>query len=74
MVTVLLIVRADRGISFIGHDEHIGSRPNSNFLGVVELIGEFEPCLAHHLDEFGEKGPRKPSHLLSIKCEEVIVI
>ena len=34
----------------IGHNEHIRSRQNSNILGVVELIGEFEPCLAKHLD------------------------
>ena len=39
-----------------GHDEHIRSRQNSNILGVVELIREFEPCLAKHLDEFSEKG------------------
>ena len=43
-------------------------------LGVMELIGECEPCLAKHLYEFGEKGPRKPSYLSSTKCEEVIGI
>ena len=51
-----------------------GSRHNSNVLGVMELIGEFEPCLAKHFDEFGEKGPRKPTYLSSTRCEEVIGI
>ena len=51
----------ERGLPFIGHHEHIGSRQNSNFLRVMVLIGEFEPCLAKHVDEFGYKGRRKPS-------------
>ena len=42
---------ADRGLSFIGLGEHIGSRQNINVLGVMELIGELKPCLAKHLDE-----------------------
>ena len=69
----MLIVLEHRGLSFIGHDMHIGSRQNSNFLGVMKLIGEFEPCLAHHLEEFGEKGPRKPPHLSSIKYEVIAI-
>ena len=55
---VIFIILADIGLSFIGPDEHVASRQNSV---VMELTGEFEPCLAKHLDEFGEKGSRKPS-------------
>ena len=31
VAVVTYIVLSDRGLSFIGHDEHIGSRQNSNF-------------------------------------------
>ena len=40
----------DRLLPFIGNDENIGSKHNSNLLGGMELFGEFEPCLAKHVD------------------------
>lgn len=38
-----------RGLPLRGSDEQIGSIRNGNFLGILELIAEFDPFLNEHL-------------------------
>ena len=52
----------------------IGSRYNGNFLDAIELIAEFDPFLAKHVEEFGNQGRGNPSYLSSTIHEEVIQI
>ena len=73
-VVAVVTFLAERGLPFRGHDEHIGSRHNGNFLGVLELIAEFDPFLAKHVEEFGNHGRGNPSYLSSTIYEEVIQI
>ena len=73
-VVAVVTFLAERGLPFRGHDEHIGSRHNGNFLGVMELIAEFDPFLAKHVEEFGNQGRGNPSYLSSTIYEEVIQI
>ena len=73
-VVAVVTFLAERGLPFRGHDEHIGSRHNGNYLGVMELIAEFDPFLAKHVEEFGNKGRENPSYLSSTIYEEVIQI
>ncbi|MBN3309056.1 ZMYM1 protein, partial [Amia calva] len=61
-----------RGLPFPGHDEILGSPHNGNYLGLLELIAEFDPFLQEHIKKHGQKGKGKPSYLSSGICEEFI--
>jgi len=65
-----------RGQAFRGHDELIGSVHNGNYLGILELMAEFDPFLAAHIEKQcvlqQEKGRwGSVSYLSSTICEEV---
>ena len=40
---------AIRGLAFRGSEEKIDSQTNENFLGIIELISQYDPFLAEHL-------------------------
>jgi len=40
---------AERGLAFRGNDQIIGSPANGNYLGMVELLTEFNPFLTEHI-------------------------
>ncbi|GFT30196.1 transposable element Tcb2 transposase [Trichonephila clavipes] len=63
---------SSRGIAFRGDVEHIGSQHNVNYLGILELIVEYDPFLSSHMTRYGNKGQGKPSYLSSEICEEII--
>ncbi|GFV52261.1 zinc finger MYM-type protein 1 [Trichonephila clavipes] len=56
------------------HLGHIGSQHNGKYLGILELIAEYNPILSSHIAVYDNKGQRKPSYLSSIICEEIIEI
>jgi len=39
----------ERGLALRGDSHIIGNSDNSNFLGIMELIGKFDPSLADHI-------------------------
>lgn len=45
-----------RGLPFRGDNELLGSPHNGNYLGLLELIAEFDPFLKEHLEKHGNKG------------------
>lgn len=66
-----------RGQAFLGQDELIGSVHNGNYLGILELISEFDPFLASHIEKQRTKqqenrGRGSVSYLSSTICEEMI--
>nr|XP_033475584.1 zinc finger MYM-type protein 1-like [Epinephelus lanceolatus] len=61
-----------RGLPFRGDNELLGSAHNGNYLGLLELIAEFDPFLKEHIEKHGNKGRDKPSYLSSTVCEEFI--
>ena len=63
-----------RGLAFRGQNEQINSEQNGNYLGILELISEFDPFLSNHLAKYGNKGKGRASYLSSTICEEVIQI
>lgn len=65
---------ATRGLAFRGDDEVIGSKHNGNYLGMLELIANFDPFLEEHLRKYGNAGRGVPSYLSSTICEEMIHI
>lgn len=59
------------------HDELIGSVHNGNYLGILELIAEFDPFLAAHIEKQSalqqeKRGRGSVSYLSSTICEELI--
>ena len=68
---------SERGLSFRGHDEILGSRHNGNYLGAFELISKFDSFLAAHIEkqrvlQEENRGRRTISYLSSTICNEFI--
>ena len=55
---IVAVIRflAGRGLAFRGHNEVIGSSNNGNYLGMLELLTQFDPVLKQHIDTFANKG------------------
>lgn len=54
---VIAVVKSlsSRELPFRGRNHHFGSSQNGNFMMSLELISEFDPFLANHIKEFGNK-------------------
>lgn len=53
-------------------NEKIGSKQNGNFLGILELLGKYDPFLSNHIKQFGNQGRGRVSYLSSSVCNEFI--
>lgn len=71
---IIAVIRtlAERGLAFRGTDEKFGSLQNGNFLGLLELISQFDPFLAGHIAKYGNSGKGNPSYLSKTICDELI--
>lgn len=65
---------AERGLAFRGSDQFIGSAKNGNYLGLIELIAEYDPFLKQHLEDKANQGRGSISFLSTTICEELIDI
>lgn len=63
---------ASRGLAFRGDNEILGSQNNGNYLGCLELISEFDPFLADHIQNCGNRGKGSVSYLSANICNEFI--
>lgn len=63
---------ASRGLAFRGDNETLGSQNNGNYLGCLELISEFDPFLADHIQNCGNRGKGSTSYLSANICNEFI--
>ena len=57
------------GEAFRGSDEILGSDHNDNFLGIIELIAQFDPFLENHLTDYERVGRSVASYLSSMTVE-----
>lgn len=73
-VVAVIKFLSQRGLPFFGSNETIGSKLNGNFLGCMELIAQFDPFLASHLEKYGNPGSGKVSYLSSTIINEFISI
>ena len=64
----------ERGLALRGSSHIIGNSDNGNFLGIMELIGKFDPFLADHISRFGNQGSGCPSYLSHATMEEIVSI
>ncbi|CAG9840729.1 unnamed protein product [Diabrotica balteata] len=63
---------ASRGLAFRGTTEKFGKNDNGNYLGLLELIAQFDPFLDNHIQKFGNPGRGNVSYLSSTICNEFI--
>ena len=56
---------AERGLAFRGKEQVIGLPREGNFLGTLELLSQFDPFLAAHLEKYGNKEKGSVSYLSS---------
>ncbi|XP_076812876.1 zinc finger MYM-type protein 1-like [Clavelina lepadiformis] len=63
---------AKRGLAIRGADEIIGSPHNGNYLGIIELLAEYDTLLASHIRKYANCGKGHISYLSSTICEELV--
>lgn len=73
MVSVVKFIAA-RGLPYRGDSEIIGNNNNGNYLGILELISEYDPFLKNHLEKFGNKGKGHPSYISKTIFNEIILL
>ena len=61
-----------RGLAFRGSSALVGSPQNGNFLGISELLAEYNTFLAKHIQKRVNKGKGHFSCFSSTVCEEYI--
>ncbi len=76
LLRVISVIKflCERGLPLRGDDELIGSTKNGNFLGILELMSQFDPFLSNDLKQYGNKGKGRSSYLSSTIYEELISI
>jgi len=73
-VVAIIKFLSKRELSLRGHDEKWGSPHNGNFMGLVELIAEFDPFLREHIVKCQSQQNKIPSYLSKTVYEEIIEI
>ncbi|XP_065645349.1 uncharacterized protein LOC136075840 [Hydra vulgaris] len=63
---------AGRGLAFRGDNEIVGSPHNGNYLGILELLSEYDTFLTAHIKMHANKGRGCTSSLSTTICEEII--
>ena len=71
---VIAVIRtlAECGWAFQATEERFGSWQNRNFLGMLELISQFNPFLTGHISKYSNSGKRNPYYVSKTICEEFI--
>ena len=63
---------SSRGLAFRGSSELVSSTQNGNFIGILELLAEYDTFLAEHIQKRVNKGKGHVSYFSSTVCEEFI--
>ena len=63
---------SSRGLTFRGSSDLVGSPQNDNFLGILELLAQYDTFLAEHIQKRVNKGKRDVLYFASTVCEEFI--
>lgn len=73
-VVVTIMFLGSNGLSFRGKNEIIGQPNCGNFLGIIELLTQFDPFLAEHIKLYEHKGSGRTSFLSKTIYEELITL
>ena len=71
LISVLKFV-CERGLALRGDNETIGSPNNGNYLGLLELLAEYDDFLGQHIKNLASYGSDHTNYLSSIVCEELV--
>lgn len=71
LVSVLKFA-CERGLALRGDDENIGSPHNGNYLGLLELLAEYDDFLRQHIQKHANCGSGHTNYLSSTICEELV--
>ena len=71
LVSVLTFL-CERGLAIRGDDQIIGSVHNGNYLGLLELLSEYDDFLKQHIQKHANCGSGHTSYLSSTICDELI--
>ena len=63
---------SSRGLASHGSSDLVGTTQSDNFLGISELLAEYDTFLAKHIQKRVNKGKRHVSYFASTVCEELI--
>ena len=63
---------SSRGLAFRVSSELVGFPHNGNFLGILELLAEYNTLLAEHIQKRVSKGKGHVSYFSSTVCEKFI--
>ena len=63
---------SQRRLAFRGHNEVYGSNNNGNFLGIIELLAQFDLFIADHMSRYCSAGRDNVSYLSPTICNEFI--
>lgn len=62
---------ASRGLPFCGSNNHIGNANNGNYLGLLELVSEYDKFLETHNSKYANKGRGHVSYLSTTIANEL---
>lgn len=62
----------ERGLALRGSNEDIGSPSNGNYLGLLELVAEYDDFLKHHIQKHANHGSGHTNYLSSTICDELV--
>lgn len=64
---IVAVIRflGSRGLAFRGANQVCGSIHNGNFLGILDLLSEFDPLISSHIARHGNKGRGNNSLIIS---------
>lgn len=71
---LLSVIRflSSRGLPFRGSNQKIGNSSNGNYLGLLELIAQYDIVLQAHIEKFANKGKGHVSYLSANIADELI--
>lgn len=68
----VILFLSERGLAFRGKDETLGSPNNGNFLGIIELLSNYDIFLKEHIEKYGNCGSGRVNYLSSTIYEELV--
>ncbi|XP_065665548.1 zinc finger MYM-type protein 1-like [Hydra vulgaris] len=71
LISVLKFV-CERGLALRGDNEMIGSPNNGNYLGLLELLAEYDNFLGQHIKNLANRGSGQTNYLSSTVWEELV--
>jgi hypothetical protein len=73
LISVITFI-CERGLALRGTNEIVGSPKNGIYLGILELLAEYDNFLKQHIEKHANRGSGHTNYLSSTICEELIEI